>query len=262
MIDHVDWKAVAAELDDLGVASAGTVLPPAQCRALAELYDDDERFRSTIDMARHRFGEGAVPVLRPSAPRRRRRAARRLLAAPAPDRPGLGGTARPARRVARLLRGLAGAVSPRRAGPPHSPAPALRPGRVERVTPRPVRRSRLPAAGRHRPRRPGRRLHRRRVPRRREPHAGPVPRHDGAHRPGRSPGLHHPRPAGEVGARLVGRFAAPRRQRAALRPAHARSASSSTTPPDISAGQATRTRPSATNDAWRSATVSARGRAR
>ena len=58
MIDHVDWKAVAAGLDELGVASVGAVLRPAQCRALAELYEDDGRFRSTIDMARHRFGEG------------------------------------------------------------------------------------------------------------------------------------------------------------------------------------------------------------
>ena len=58
MLDHVDWKAVAADLDELGVASVGRVLRPAQCRALAELYDDDGRFRSTIDMARHRFGEG------------------------------------------------------------------------------------------------------------------------------------------------------------------------------------------------------------
>jgi uncharacterized protein len=58
MLDHVDWKAVAADLDELGVAGVGRVLRPAQCRALAELYDDDGRFRSTIDMARHRFGEG------------------------------------------------------------------------------------------------------------------------------------------------------------------------------------------------------------
>jgi len=58
VIDHVDWKSVSAELDELGVASAGSALTPEQCRALADLYDDDSRFRSTIDMARHRFGEG------------------------------------------------------------------------------------------------------------------------------------------------------------------------------------------------------------
>ena len=51
MIDHVDWKSLRADLDELGVASAGSVLTPKQCRALADLYDDDHRFRSTIDMA-------------------------------------------------------------------------------------------------------------------------------------------------------------------------------------------------------------------
>ena len=42
----------------------------AECRALVELYDDDGRFRSTVDMARHRFGAGPVPLLRPPAARR------------------------------------------------------------------------------------------------------------------------------------------------------------------------------------------------
>ena len=34
------------------------MLTTAQCRALIALYADDERFRSTVDMARHRFGRG------------------------------------------------------------------------------------------------------------------------------------------------------------------------------------------------------------
>ena len=34
------------------------VLDPEECRRIVELYDDEERFRSTIDMARYRFGEG------------------------------------------------------------------------------------------------------------------------------------------------------------------------------------------------------------
>ncbi|MCA1843140.1 MAG: 2OG-Fe(II) oxygenase, partial [Actinobacteria bacterium] len=58
MIDRLDWKAVAEELDELGVATVGTVLKPKECRALADLYDEDGRFRSTVDMARHNFGEG------------------------------------------------------------------------------------------------------------------------------------------------------------------------------------------------------------
>ena len=58
MIERVDWKAVAAELDELGLATVGTVLKRSECGALAELYDEAGRFRSTVDMARHRFGEG------------------------------------------------------------------------------------------------------------------------------------------------------------------------------------------------------------
>jgi hypothetical protein len=58
MIDRLDWKGLRAELDGLGVATAGTVLSRRDCRRLAALYDDDGRFRTTIDMARHRFGEG------------------------------------------------------------------------------------------------------------------------------------------------------------------------------------------------------------
>jgi len=58
MIEGLDWKQIAAALDELGVATAGTVLKPKECRAVADLYEEDGRFRSTVDMARHQFGEG------------------------------------------------------------------------------------------------------------------------------------------------------------------------------------------------------------
>jgi uncharacterized protein len=57
-VTATDWSAVAADLDDVGVALAGPVLDPAQCAELVDLYADDTRFRATVDMARHRFGEG------------------------------------------------------------------------------------------------------------------------------------------------------------------------------------------------------------
>ena len=57
-VDRLDWSAVAAELDDLGCAPAGRVLDADECRALADLYDEPALFRSTVDMARHRFGQG------------------------------------------------------------------------------------------------------------------------------------------------------------------------------------------------------------
>jgi uncharacterized protein len=57
-VDALGWDAVAEALDDVGVASAGGVLSADECRSISALYDDRARFRSTVDMARHRFGQG------------------------------------------------------------------------------------------------------------------------------------------------------------------------------------------------------------
>ena len=57
-VDRLDWPALTNGLDDVGVAPTSPVLSEAECRSLTDLYDDDRRFRSTIDMARHRFGQG------------------------------------------------------------------------------------------------------------------------------------------------------------------------------------------------------------
>ncbi|MCX4584339.1 2OG-Fe(II) oxygenase [Streptomyces sp. NBC_01481] len=53
-----DWHRIADELNEYGSALTPRILNPAECRAFAALYDDEERFRSTVDMARHRFGSG------------------------------------------------------------------------------------------------------------------------------------------------------------------------------------------------------------
>ncbi len=57
-VDAIDWDAACTELDSLGIAATGPVLDVEECHALAQLYGDEQRFRSTIDMAHHRFGEG------------------------------------------------------------------------------------------------------------------------------------------------------------------------------------------------------------
>jgi uncharacterized protein len=57
-VDGVPWTDVGAGLDDVGVAPTGSLLTVGECRALVDTYGDDARFRSTIDMARHRFGDG------------------------------------------------------------------------------------------------------------------------------------------------------------------------------------------------------------
>lgn len=52
------WAALASELDEYGSALTGPLLSADECRALTALYDETDRFRTTVDMARHRFGSG------------------------------------------------------------------------------------------------------------------------------------------------------------------------------------------------------------
>lgn len=54
----LDWAAIEAEIASHGHARVGPVLSPDQCSELANHYDDDALYRSTIDMARYRFGQG------------------------------------------------------------------------------------------------------------------------------------------------------------------------------------------------------------
>lgn len=56
-VHTLDWQALVAQLDARGFALTDPVLTGEECRELASLFDGDG-FRSTIDMARHRFGDG------------------------------------------------------------------------------------------------------------------------------------------------------------------------------------------------------------
>jgi uncharacterized protein len=56
-VDGLDWERLQAELDDTGHAVTVPVLSEHECGELSDLFDDG-RFRSTIDMARYRFGDG------------------------------------------------------------------------------------------------------------------------------------------------------------------------------------------------------------
>jgi uncharacterized protein len=57
-VGQVDWPAVIEEVDQHGCALTSRLLGPDECRDVSGLYDRAEHFRSTIDMARHRFGSG------------------------------------------------------------------------------------------------------------------------------------------------------------------------------------------------------------
>jgi len=54
----IDWPQVSQEIAALGHSEPLPLLTAAECAALRALYDQDELFRSTVDMARFRFGQG------------------------------------------------------------------------------------------------------------------------------------------------------------------------------------------------------------
>ena len=49
---------MAWDLDRLGYATTPALLSPAECRALRDAYTDPSLFRSRVEMARYRFGQG------------------------------------------------------------------------------------------------------------------------------------------------------------------------------------------------------------
>ncbi len=60
---EMDWGAIERTLWDQGFAKTPPLLTPDECEALVGLYGDDSRFRSRVDMARYRFGEGDYKYL-------------------------------------------------------------------------------------------------------------------------------------------------------------------------------------------------------
>ncbi|SFF75185.1 2OG-Fe(II) oxygenase [Streptomyces mirabilis] len=54
-----DWTALTDELNEHGHAlTTRRLLTPDECHGIRALYDKADRFRTTVDMARHRFGSG------------------------------------------------------------------------------------------------------------------------------------------------------------------------------------------------------------
>ena len=56
-VDSLDWDQLNEQLDTVGHAITPVLLEAGECAELASLFDDG-KFRSTIDMARYRFGDG------------------------------------------------------------------------------------------------------------------------------------------------------------------------------------------------------------
>ena len=63
-VARADWDRITAEVNSHGCALTPQLMTPDECEAVAKLYDSDGYFRSTIDMARYRFGEGEYRYFR------------------------------------------------------------------------------------------------------------------------------------------------------------------------------------------------------
>lgn len=61
-VESADWRSVTAEVNEYGGALLPRLLNASEVDDLRALYDDDA-FRATVDMGRHRFGEGQYKYL-------------------------------------------------------------------------------------------------------------------------------------------------------------------------------------------------------
>ena len=195
-----DWNAIAAAVDEYGGALLPRLLTPTETQRVRTLYANDQLFRATIDMAPRRYGSGQY----------------RYFHAPYPEP------------IEHLKQALYPRLLPiardwwtklgRDAPWPDSLDEWLDMCHAA-GQPRPLRGLGFSASGGDQPERPGHRVRRRGVHARRTAGAGSVARHRDPTAAGPRLPVHHPRPAGAVGARLVGRGGAPWPVRRALGPA-------------------------------------------
>ncbi len=57
-VEELDWPELERSLSNYGYAQTAAVLNADECESLIRLYSQDNLFRSRVEMARYRFGEG------------------------------------------------------------------------------------------------------------------------------------------------------------------------------------------------------------
>ncbi|WDI31142.1 2OG-Fe(II) oxygenase [Hyphococcus flavus] len=67
-INGIDWKRVGETLDNNGWAKLGRLLSDEECASLISGYKDQDKYRSTVVMRRHGFGEGEYRYFNDCAP--------------------------------------------------------------------------------------------------------------------------------------------------------------------------------------------------
>ena len=68
-VRELDWEDLVGRLDAHGCATTSTLLTPAECLLLQDLYRAEDPFRSRIIMARHGFGRGEYKYFRYPLPK-------------------------------------------------------------------------------------------------------------------------------------------------------------------------------------------------
>ncbi|WP_424001421.1 2OG-Fe(II) oxygenase [Maribacter sp. IgM3_T14_3] len=57
-INSLDWNTITEEMHSQGYALASEILTSNQCKEIIHLYENQDLFRKTVVMERHRFGKG------------------------------------------------------------------------------------------------------------------------------------------------------------------------------------------------------------
>jgi len=57
-VEDLDWSPIGRDLDERGYAVTPRILYEDECEGLAGLFDEEDRFHTTVNMCRVRFGSG------------------------------------------------------------------------------------------------------------------------------------------------------------------------------------------------------------
>ena len=142
-----DWTRIAGDLAAQGSAVLEQLLSPEECREIATLYPQDDRFRSRIVMAPSWLRTWRVQVLRLSAAGADRWTAHRALSSPGADRQSLERGDEDRRALSRRACRFSRALPSRRTDASDAAAAAIRCRRLQLPASGPLRRARVSAAG-------------------------------------------------------------------------------------------------------------------
>ena len=69
LANAADWDTATADMNDVGGALLPRLLTATECATMRDRYPDDGLFRATVDMGRHRYGQGEYRYFARPSPR-------------------------------------------------------------------------------------------------------------------------------------------------------------------------------------------------